>query len=60
MCLAQFLRGHRVRAVWMQFKDESGTLSKQRLLLATPSALSADECSRTLPAAGPSKTSSTR
>ena len=43
ICLAKFLRGRRVRAVWMRFEDESGTLSKQRLLLATDSALCADE-----------------
>jgi len=25
-CLAKFLRGHRVRAMWMQFEDEDGKL----------------------------------
>jgi hypothetical protein len=42
-CLAKFLRGHRVRAVWMQFEDEKGKLSKPRLLISTQSAQSADE-----------------
>ena len=43
VCLAKFLHGHRVRAVWMQFEDEAGHLSKPRLLIATNSAQSADE-----------------
>lgn len=43
VCLAKFLHGHRVRAVWMQFEDEAGHLSKPRLLIATSSAQSADE-----------------
>ena len=43
VCLAKFLRGHRVRAVWMQFEDEDGELSKPRLLISTNSQLSADE-----------------
>ena len=41
--LAKFLRGHRVRAVWMQFEGEEGNLSKPRLLISTNSAKSADE-----------------
>ncbi|MGD9947136.1 MAG: hypothetical protein AB7U29_01505 [Desulfobulbus sp.] len=43
VCLAKFLRGHQVRAVWMQFEDEDGKLSKPRLLISTNSKLSADE-----------------
>ena len=43
VCLAKFLRGHRVRAVWMQFEDEDGKLSMPRLLISTSSQLSADE-----------------
>lgn len=42
-CLAKFLRGHQVRAVWMQFEDEEGNLSKPRLLISTNSAQNADE-----------------
>jgi hypothetical protein len=33
VCLAQFMKGCRVRAAWMQFEDSSGKLSKQRQLL---------------------------
>ena len=43
VCLAKFLHGHQVRAVWMQFEDDAGKLSKQRLLLATRSELRAEE-----------------
>jgi hypothetical protein len=43
VCLAKFMKGYRVRAVWMQFEDSSGNLSKQRLLLTTCSALTAEE-----------------
>lgn len=43
VCLAKFMRGHSVRAVWMRFEDETGKLSKQRLILSTSSALSAEE-----------------
>jgi hypothetical protein len=43
VCLAKFMRGHRVRAVWMQFEDENGRLSKQRLILSTQHLLSAEE-----------------
>ncbi|MGB5232581.1 MAG: transposase [Desulfoprunum sp.] len=37
VCLARFLKGRKVRAVWMQFESEEGFLSKSRLpqLLAT-------------------------
>jgi hypothetical protein len=43
VCLARFMQGHKVRAVWMQFEDESGKLSKQRLILSTKCDLSAEE-----------------
>ena len=43
VCLAKFLHGHQVRAVWMQFEDDAGKLSKQRLLLSTRSELRAEE-----------------
>ena len=43
VCLAKFMRGHKVRAVWMQFEDELGNLSKQRLILSTLCDLSAEE-----------------
>lgn len=43
ICLAKFLRGHQVRAVWMQFEDEQGKLSKPRLLISTQSTQSVDE-----------------
>jgi len=43
VCLAKFLHGHQVRAVWMQFEDDVGKLSKQRLLLSTRSELRAEE-----------------
>jgi hypothetical protein len=42
VCLARFLKGRLVRAVWLQFEDESGTLSKSRLLLSTDHSLSAE------------------
>ncbi len=43
ICLAKFMKGRRVRAVWMQFEAEDGTLSKQRLLLSTDCNLSPEE-----------------
>jgi len=43
VCLAKFMRGHKVRAVWMQFEDEIGKLSKQRLILSTAFDLSPEE-----------------
>ena len=43
VCLAKFMRGHKVRAVWMQFEDELGNLSKQRLILSTQCDLTAEE-----------------
>ena len=43
ICLAKFMKGKAVRAVWMQFEDSSGKLSKTRLLLATSTELSAKE-----------------
>ncbi len=39
LCLAKFMNGRKVRAVWMQFEDEDGKLSKQRLLLSSRSDL---------------------
>lgn len=43
VCLAKFMKGRQVRAVWMQFEDISGKLSKRRLLLSTCSTLTAEE-----------------
>jgi hypothetical protein len=43
VCLAKFMGGHKVRAVWMRFEDELGNLSKQRLILSTLCDLSAEE-----------------
>ncbi len=43
VCLARFLKGTAVRAVWMQFEDEAGMLSNQRLLLSTRSEITAEE-----------------
>ena len=43
VCLAKFMQGHKVRAVWMQFEDEAGKLSKQRLILSTQCDLSPEE-----------------
>jgi len=42
-CKAKFLRGHVVRAVWVQFEHEDGSLSRQRLILSTQPTLSAEE-----------------
>ncbi len=39
VCLARFMKGRKVRAIWMQFEDENGVLSKQRLILSTRSDL---------------------
>jgi len=41
ICLAKFMVARKVRAVWMQFEDENGKLSKQRLILSTNSDLTA-------------------
>jgi hypothetical protein len=38
-CLARFMEGRKTRAIWMQFEDENGCLSKQRLILSTLSDL---------------------
>jgi len=43
ICLAKFMQGQKVRVVWMQFEDEIGKLSKQRLILSTLCDLSAEE-----------------
>jgi hypothetical protein len=39
VCLARFMKGRKVRTIWMQFEDENGVLSKQRLILSTLSDL---------------------
>jgi len=43
VCKAKFLRGHVVRAVWVQFEHSDGTLGPQRLILSTLHTLSAQE-----------------
>lgn len=43
VCLAKFMKGRAVRAVWLQFEDASGNLTKTRLLLSTSPDLSAKE-----------------
>jgi hypothetical protein len=43
VCLAKFMKGRQVRAVWMQFEDCAGKLSKQRLLLSTCATMTAEE-----------------
>ncbi len=43
LCLAKFMKGRKVRAVWMQFEDKNGKLSKQRLILSTKSELTAQQ-----------------
>ena len=43
VCLAKFIKGRQVKAVWMQFEDCAGQLSKQRLLLSTCATLTAEE-----------------
>lgn len=43
VCLAKFLKGRKVRAVWVQFEDADGNLSKARLLLSTSTDLGAKE-----------------
>jgi hypothetical protein len=43
VCLAKFMKGRQVRAVWMQFEDCAGNLSRQRLLLSTCATLSAED-----------------
>ena len=43
VCLAKFMSGYKVRAVWMQFEDKDGNLSKQRLILSTLCDLTAEE-----------------
>jgi hypothetical protein len=39
---ARFLKGRLVRAVWVQFEHEDGTLGRRRLLLATEASLRAE------------------
>lgn len=39
VCLARFMKGRKVRVIWMQFEDTNGKLSKQRLILSTLSNL---------------------
>jgi len=43
MCRARFLKGQMIRAVWMQFETEDGTLSTFRLLLSTDPAVGAEQ-----------------
>ncbi len=43
VCKARFLKGHTVRAVWVQFEQESGELTSPRLILCTNSELPAEE-----------------
>ena len=43
VCLARFMKGRAVRAVWMQIEDEDGDLSSQRLILSTQSQNTAQE-----------------
>lgn len=43
VCLARFLQGRAVRAVWMQIENEDGDLSSQRLILSTQSDITAQE-----------------
>ena len=43
VCLVRFMKGRQVKAVWMQFEDCAGRLSKQRLLLSTCATLTAEE-----------------
>ena len=42
-CLARFLKGRTVRAVWVRIENKEGTLSRQRLLLSTCTDLTAQE-----------------
>jgi len=43
VCLARFMKGRKVRAVWMRFEDYDGKLSKQWLLFSTCATLTAKE-----------------
>lgn len=43
ICKAKFLKGHTVRAVWVQFEDEDGNFSQQRLFLSTLHTLPAED-----------------
>lgn len=43
VCLARFMKGRLIRAVWVQLEDENGNLTRQRLLLATNPDLTAKE-----------------
>ena len=43
VCKAKFLKGHTVRAVWVQFEDGHGGLSQQRLILSTQHTLPAED-----------------
>ena len=43
VCLARFLKGRKIRAVWMQFESKNGLLSTPRLLLSTDPERSAEE-----------------
>ena len=43
LCLAKFMGGRKVRAVWMQFEGKDGKLSKQRLIISTKSDITAQQ-----------------
>ena len=43
ICLARFLKGQKIRAVWAQFESADGKLSKQRLLISTDSTIMAQQ-----------------
>ncbi|MDH4101575.1 MAG: transposase [Nitrospirota bacterium] len=43
LVLARFLKGLKVKVVWLRFEKEDGTLTKIRLILATDLALSASD-----------------
>lgn len=42
-CLARFMKDTIVRAVWMQFEDEAGNLSKTRILISSQPDLNAED-----------------
>lgn len=46
VCLARFMKGRAVRAVWLQYEDEIGVLSSQRLILSTWSDITTEEVFR--------------
>jgi hypothetical protein len=42
-CLARFMKDTIIRAVWMQFEDEQGNLSKPRIIISSQPYLSAED-----------------